>query len=129
MEITLKETDIQFNNQHTVSTAATTNVQPHADGKNNPASLPLRFPYKIHGEKCVFKRGMEKGVAKRTSKADMAKENVSVKIPKGRFIQKTKRQGICLDSHIFKRKEKGRGGKGKERQIYVGPFHLFILTP
>lgn len=64
---------------------------------------------------------MEKGMAKRTGKADMAKDNASVKMPNRRFIQKTKRHGFCLDSHILKRKGKGRerkgweGEKGKER--------------
>ena len=50
-------------------------------------------------------------MAKRTGKADMAKENAPVKMPNRRFIQKTKRHRFCLDSHILKRKGKGRGRK------------------
>lgn len=65
MGLALNETDIQFRNQHTVSTAVTTNVQPHANEKKSPAPPQSRFPYKIHAEKYVFKRGMEKAVAKK----------------------------------------------------------------
>lgn len=50
-------------------------------------------------------------MAKRTGKADMAKENAPVKMPNRRFIQKTKRHRFCLDSHILKIKGKGRGRK------------------
>lgn len=57
---------------------------------------------------------MEKGMAKRTGKADMAQDNASVKMPNSRFTQKTKRHGFYLHSYILKRKGKGRERKGWE---------------
>lgn len=65
-------------------------------------------------------------MAKRTGKADMAKENAPVKMPNRRFIQKTKRHGFCLDSHILKREREGKEkmgrGKRKEKVSLYGPL-------
>ena len=111
VEITLKETDIQFNNRHSLN-CSNHKCQTHANGKNSPDFLLPRFPYKIYREKYVFKRGMEKGMAKRTGKADMAKNNASVKMPNRRFIQKTKKARILFRQSYF---EKKREREGKER--------------
>lgn len=51
-------------------------------------------------------------MAKRTGKADMAKNNASVKMPNRRFIQKTKKARILFRQSYF---EKKREREGKER--------------
>lgn len=116
MGLALNETDIQFRNQHTVSTAVTTNVQPHANGKKSPAPPNPDSPIKYMQRSMSLKEEWRRLWQKKTGKADMAKENVPVRMPEREIhAEETGARNLVRQSKFIKeRKGEGEGRRGKD---------------